>query len=377
MPRKAAPPVAPEFTNTREFISRYVIAPDEELDVLTMWAIGTHTFSPMCQWPATYPYLYVTGPAGCGKSTLCSDVLGTICRRHNLATGATGATLFRMLGEYNEETGEIDNYAPTLFMDEIDATFSGNKDESLRLSLNVGYKRSGSTIPRATGKTTIDFPVYGPKILAGIDNGHLPETVSTRAFRISLERHTADELEAAGVQEFYSWDADEVRDELQEQLSQWAKDNSTVLREYRPARPAGMNARHWEMGRSLVQLAHAMNIEARIVTSLLTVLDRRPSVPEWKIDLYRAISDLYDEAGSDRLTSAQILARLTERAIIIPGQSAKGLSLVLAEDGVASTLVHLPGGHPGIPESGQNKQRGYFKHAFDGAFFRYLFTEED
>lgn len=366
--------VAPEFIAAREFIARYVILPDEELDLLAVWAIGTHTFSPMCQWPATYPYVYATGPAGSGKSTLCADVMGVLCRRHSLATGATGPTLFRMLGEFNEETGLIDNFAPTLFMDEIDATFSGTKDESLRLSLNVGFRKSGSTIPRASGKTSIDFPVYGPKILAGIDNGCLPDTVLSRSFRFMLDRHTADELEAAGIREFYSWDADELRDDLQNMFLSWAQKHSMVLRDYRPFRPPGMNARHWEMGRSLVQLAEPLGIEDRITASLLAVIDRKPRVADWKRDLYQSISDLFDELGTDRLAGKRVRARIAEQGIALPGT----LSAALIEEGITTgKLVSFPKGHPDVPEDGQNKQRGYTKHQFDTAFSRYLFTEED
>src|ERR1700739_3282245 len=92
---------SPEFVRVREFIARFSVVDPAELDLIAVWAIGTWCFSPACTWPATYPYLYVTGPAGSGKSVLCSDSLGSLCRRHASATGATGATLFRMLGEFN------------------------------------------------------------------------------------------------------------------------------------------------------------------------------------------------------------------------------------------------------------------------------------
>jgi Protein of unknown function (DUF3631) len=382
--------VASEFTRTREFIGRYSSIESEELDLIAVWAMGTWCFSPACQWPATFPYLYITGGAGSGKSVLGNDALGSVCRRHTVATGATGPTLFRMLGRYDEETGAIENYAPTLMLDEIDATFSGQKDEPLRQGLNVGYKRSGSTIPRSAGKTTIDFPVYGPKVMMGIENGHLPETVLTRSIRIDLHKKTETQLREAGIQEFYSWDVEDEAAELQEQLAAWAKRESMVLRDYRPNAPAGLSARQWEIGRTLVQLAHAIGNEDRIVKSLIAVLNRRPQRPDAKVALYRAIVDVFEAMPAehaDRITSRQILAKLKEEGIRVPGESLKGLANVLSEDGVHSAdPIRLRPGHPGIPEEAIREtadpskarfvQRGYFRHWFDEAIVRYLEDDE-
>jgi hypothetical protein len=365
--------ISPEFFRTRDFIGRYSVLDDDMLDVATVWAMGTWTFSPACQWPATYPYLYVTGPAGSGKTVLGQDSLGSVCRNHTSATGATGSTLFRMLGVENEETHEVENMAPTLFLDEIDTTYSGARDADLQRALDVGYKR-GATIPRSAGKSFVAFPVYGPKLLMGIDNGHLPQPLLQRCIRLEMQKQTRDQLTAAGVEEFYIFDVEDEAAELQEQLANWAKANSDILREYRPTPPEGLTARQWEISRSLVQLAKAIGIEARFVKSLLSVLTRNPERPDRKVELYRAIWELFSDLDIDRATGVQILAKLTEKSVNVPGQSGKGLAGVLSEDGVPATLIHLPVGHPGKvhPDKRFEKQRGYFRHSFDGPFVRYL-----
>lgn len=373
--RKAEKP-CPEFDRTREFIGRYSVLAPEELDIITTWAMGTWTFSPMCQWPATFPYLYVTGPAGSGKTVLGQDSLGSVCRQWASAAGATGPTLFRMLGREDEETGEIENYAPTLFMDEIDATFSGSKDEPLRLSLNVGYKR-GATIPRAAGKTTIAFPVYGPKILGGIDNGHLPETVTQRSIRIEIEKRTQDELEAAGIQPFYTFDIEDESAEIQQMLSDWAKVHSMVLRDYRPAAPKGLTARQWEISRSLVQLAHAIGIENRVIKSLVTVFNRKRGQENAKQRLYMAVAELANETGASKLTTKMILAKLAEKGIGVPGNSGKGLSSVLKQDGITPRYLFID--KPDMPGyvEGKTTHRGYQRFQFDQAFVDFLPEEDD
>jgi hypothetical protein len=379
-------PVSLAFTRVHKFIGTYSALDPDDQNIAAVWAMGTWCFSPACKWPATFPYLYVTGAAGSGKSIFGMDVMRCLCRHHQVATGATGATLFRMLGRFDEETGIIENDAPTLAVDEIDSTFAGAKDEDLRRSLNVGYKQSGSTIPRSMGKTTIDFPVYGPKILLGIDNGHLPETVVTRAVRIDLRKHTSDELGAMGVQEMYSWEVDDEATDIQQMLSDWAKANSMVLRDYRPEKPEGLTGRQWEIGRTLLQLAHAIGNEAAIRKSLVTILNRAPVTGP--AALYTAVFHLFNETGLKTLTTNQILDRLTQEGIAVPGQSGTGLSKVLAEEGIAPRLLRLPEGHPGIPDrvlrqSKRNKhnqpsniQRGYQLLDFDRAFAKHVIIEQ-
>lgn len=376
MPQSRKPKIAPEFTRTRDFISRYSVLDPDELNLVTVWAMGTWCFSPACQWPATYPYLYITGRAGSGKTVLGQDSLGSVCRNWQSATGATGPTLFRMLGLEDEETGDIVNLAPTLAMDEIDATFSGQKDEPLRQGLNVGYKR-GATIPRASGKGAIAFPVYGPKLMMGIDNGHLPETVTQRSIRIELAKQTQEQLVAAGVEEFYIFDVEEEVAELQQQLSDWAKRESMVLKDYRPARVPGISARQWEIGRSLIQLAHAIGNEAEIIKSLVTIMTRNPERPDRKVTLYRAIQDLFTQLDEDRLTTNQILAKLKDEGVNVPGNSGAGLASVLSEDGVGRTqVIRLPKSHPAFdPE--KETYRGYYLHMFDGPFALYLIDHND
>lgn len=376
MPRTIKnPETSPVFTETRDFIARYSAIDEHYLNVAAVWVMGTWCFSPSTTWPATFPYLYVTGAAGSGKTVLCQDALGSLVRNFTIATGTTGATLFRMLGTENEETGEIENHAPTLFLDEIDATYAGNKDESHRLSLNVGYKMGGS-IPRSSGKTAIQFPVYGPKMLAGIDNGHLPETVAQRSIRINVERRTADELAAAGIQEFYVFETEDEAAEIQQRLSTWAKVNSSVLREYKPARPAGLSARQWEITRSLVQLAHAIGNEAEIVQSLAVVMERHAPAQDAKITLYQAILSLFTDLDTDRLTTNQILGRLRAENVQVPGNNGKGLGAMLAKDGAKGRVIRFPDGTPGVrPEVGT--ARGYFRYEFDQPFAKYLGVSAD
>ena len=373
----------PVFLKNREIITRYIGVRDDEADILAVWAMGSHCFSPEATWPATWPYLYITGPAGSGKTVLGQDIMGMIGRQWKSATGATGSTLFRMLGREDEETGEIENYAPILCMDEIDTTFSGAKDEDLRRALNAGYKR-GATIPRSAGKGNIDFPIYGPKLIMGIDNGHLPETVTQRSVRIELEKMTQDEKAEKGIQDFFIFDVEIETDEVQQMNHDWARENSIVLREYRPQFPQGLTARQWEIARSIVQLASRMGpgMEARITAALISVFNRKRGQESAKQRLYVAINELFETSGSKKLPTAAIMAHLASKGIGVPGNSGKGLASILSQDGIQPRSLFID--DPSNPfykvgDDGKVKytHRGYHRYQFDQAFVDYLPDDSD
>lgn len=367
--------VAPEFERTRDYIRRYCLLGEDELDIVTVWAMGTWAFSPMATNPATYPYLYITAAKGSGKTVLGQDVLGSICRNHQATVGITGPGVFRIIGSVDDDTNEVVNMAPTLALDEIDATYSGAKDEQLRQMLNAGYKR-GATVPRAFGKVTINFPVYCPKILMGIDNGHLPDTVTDRSIRIDMHRATSEQM--SQIEAFYSFDIEEEAAELSAELHNWAVDHSSCLREYRPEPIEGLQPRQWEISRSLVQLASEIGNEKRIREALYRLLTKNPERPTGKVALYRSIFNLFTSTDSDRVTTQQILKALSADGVHVPGDSGKGLSAVLGEDGISPDLIRFPTDHPGIVgetammESKSPVQRGYYFHKFDNAFARYL-----
>lgn len=374
MPRSIKSNPCKEFQTNLDFLNRFSICPPEEADIVTVWNMGSWCFSPMCQWPATWPLLYITAPFGGGKTVLGQDVCGCLGRDWRSATGATGSTLFRMLGREDEETGEIENLAPMLCVDEIDTTFAGSKDPDLQRAINVKYKR-GATIPRSAGKSYIDFPVYGPLVMMGMDNGHLPDSVIQRAIRIELEKKSQQEKEDAGVEDFLIFDVEDEAAEIQQMNSDWAKKHSMVFRDYRPKAPKGLTARQWEIGRSIVQLAHAMGpgMEARITKSLVTVFNRKRGQEDAKQRLYVAINELFESTGAPKIRSRDILAHLREKGIGVSGNSTTGLGHLLARDGIQPKSVWIVDeDHP----DGKS-HRGYQRYQFDQAFVDFLPHDDD
>lgn len=346
------------FTRTRCYLRRFVELSDMAADVVTIWIMHTWLFSPACEQPATTPYLYIAAPKGSGKTVLGQDVMGSICRNHLSTVGITGAGVARIVGGFAEDN--VDDEAPvssmpTLAIDEIDALYSGSKDEMLRMMLNAGYRR-GASIPRVVGTETIMLQVYCPKILMGIDNGHLPDTILDRSIRISLHQ-------ARPQEPFYNFETEDEAAELSEELAQWAKDHSQEIRDYRPSNDEDLKPRQFEIARTLYQVAHAVGNEKEIRAAILELFNEKHA-QDPRIRMYEVIRDLFAELETDRLTNGQILERLIQEGIGIPGDSAQGLARTMAKDGAKVGPIRFHQGPGGV-------QRGYYRNAFDEAFSRF------
>lgn len=228
------------------YITRYVaFSEPAQADVLALFVLHTHAF----QYARTTPYLYVTSAEKQSGKTRTLEVLETICRNATRADNLTSSVMFRL----------IEHLSPTLMVDEVDTIFSGAKNEELRGVLNSGYK-TGGFIYRAMGNPTGDdggivkFGTFSPKILAGIDNGQVPDTVLDRAIRINLHRKAPGQT----VEEFYAEDVEDIVSDLLADVEAWVGAQSDRLadRTERPARIDGIGDRANEISRPLLALAN-------------------------------------------------------------------------------------------------------------------------
>ena len=180
--------LADALAATETFYRRFVVfGRPEALVAVVLWT--AHTYA-MDAADAT-GYLAVTSAEkGSGKTRLmeCAGLLA--CGRPSIFIIPTASTIYRML-----------EAAPTtpLLLDELDAVFKDRSDkyEEVRAIINAGHRR-GATVPRTvtTGNRheVQFFPVFGPKLLAGI--GKMPDTIADRSIPIRmLKRKRSESVE--------------------------------------------------------------------------------------------------------------------------------------------------------------------------------------
>lgn len=325
----------------RSYIGQYVQTGTDESLALGLWVLHTWTFSPSLPNPYTTPYLYIHSAERRSGKTRLLEVLETIIRNPLRAADVTSPVLFRA----------IETLQPTILLDEVDAIWSGAKNEELRGVLNAGYKRGGSVLrvekfePRA-------FNVFGPKALAGIDNAMLPDTIRDRSIPIHLHRQKVGESTP-----FYSFDVADTAEDLVNEISDWAGDKYVKVSGIRPAPIDGISDRAWEIAMPLVSLSVAFGkmVERQTRNSLRTLLTVEETLSP-QAQLLADIREMFEELGTHTIPVNYILDKIGSN------WSGKLLANRLRPFGVAPSVVRHNG----------QVCRGYRKEDFADAWERYL-----
>ncbi len=161
------------------FRRHLVFTTDHEAPTLALWTAFTYVHE---QFDCC-PYIVVKSPQKrCGK-TLLLEVLEKLTNRPVLGGNMSAPTVFRL----------IDEYAPTLLIDEADSFVA--QDPELMGVLNTGHRKAGAftfrCVGEGTGMTTKAFSTWCPKVIAGI--GKLKDTLEDRAIPIQMRRKLTSE----------------------------------------------------------------------------------------------------------------------------------------------------------------------------------------
>lgn len=338
-----------------DFLRRYVVFADPEqaealaLWILHAWAIDAADVS---------PYIIVSAPERRAGKTRLRDVIASVVPRPwQLDAAPTEAVLFR----------KVNADRPTVLLDEADALFNGSRErvEPLRAILNAGHAR-GATVPRCVGDAheVVDFEVFAPKVLVGIDASRWPDTIRDRAIVIQLRR----KLRAEGVERFRRRDVEPIARRLRDHCQRWATpERIAALREAWPELPDELDDRAADGWEPLLAIADDASPEwaqrARdAARALAGVAD--PDTDSPRVRLLRDIAEVFH--GAERLHSEELAHRL--RTI---GDAPWGEDPQLTPARLADLLRPL-GIRPRQVRIGPVSRKGYEMAAFSDALARYV-----
>jgi putative DNA primase/helicase len=217
-------------------LKRHVYAPEEVIHAIVLWTF----LCDMAEDASILPIAGITSPTKrCGKTNLLI-CLARLCRKVLFASTISSAAVFRTIQEY----------MPTLFIDEADTFLPQN--EELRGVINAGHTK-GSYAIRCNQETNKPekFSTFCPKAIAMI--GVMPETIADRAINIRLERKPRSAhlvpVRKASVEEFI---------ELARQKRRWIIDNVALICKAKPKVLALLNDRAAENWEILSQIAEVL-----------------------------------------------------------------------------------------------------------------------
>jgi hypothetical protein len=285
------------------FVARFSVFPSEHCaPTLALWYAHTHAVE---QFYVTPRLVLDSAEPGSGKTRVL-EVAQYLVRAPEMTISATPAALFRLVS-----LGPI-----TILFDEVDAIFNpknGGSTEDLRGLLNAGYKRC-ATIARCVGDAknvkVERFPVYAPAALAGIAEA-MPATITTRAITIHMRRRRADEP----VEPFRERHVAREAHLLREHLASWIDSARPQLGDAQPDMPPGVTDRPAEIWEPLLAIADAAGrhwpTTARAACRHF-VLDAGVQITSRGVRLLADLRDLFLRRHTDRLSTAVILASLSE-----------------------------------------------------------------
>lgn len=282
------------------FIRSYVVLNDDQAVAVALWAVHAHA----AEAAEFTPYIVVTSAEKRSGKTLLLDLLGRIVPRPLAVANTSVAALFR----------SIEDEAPTLLFDEVDAVFTrngGDREQELRGVLNAGFRRGPlGTVLRTVGPTHTPkhFPVFCPKVLAGI--GELPDTITDRSIVIRMKRKASTEC----VQRMRSRDVAEPAGAMRSRLADLAARNVEGLTDTRPELPDALDDRAadiWEPLLAIADLAGPRwSARARAVALALSAGRDGDGAESWGVRLLADVRALFDDGGLDRLGSADLAREL-------------------------------------------------------------------
>lgn len=328
------------------FIKRFVFVPSDQA-ALALALYVVHSWAHDAAYAT--PYLYLHSPEKQSGKTRALEVLSLLVKNPMMAASLTDAVLFRA----------IEMFDPTLILDEVDTIFHGAKNESMRAVLNSGYRYSGH-VWRVVKGDPEKFNTYCCKILAGINNGALPDTIRDRAIPIRMRRKPKDHT----IEPFYLRDIRGSREleEILDGIERWVKKHHDALLRTRVRPQEEISDRQWEISEPLVVIAAIMEIEddAReaLVTLFETGAEQQGVSPAQQLLI--DIRDAFDVDRMPKISTRDLLERLSKAGN--KGINAKLLAVLLAPYGC----------HPKQMRAGNTVSRGYSREDFEPIWDSYL-----
>lgn len=303
--------------DVERFFRRFVVFPSDPADrldgvsqemtvgeaqaiVTALWIAHAHALD---AFHATPRLVFTSAEPESGKTTAL-EVAASLVPDPVLTGNVTAAALYRGI-----EAGMM----RVILVDEFDALYSGIKserNEDLRVIVNTGYRR-GSNAIRCVGRmqTPERFKTFAPVALAGIDNGHMPDTIASRCIFIRLKA----KLSREHVEPFIPSDYEHEAAQLRDRLTAWADGpaGSDALRGVKATGLERLNNRRQEIARPLQAIAQAAGPEwAERSRAALQILLAKRKTGSITVRLLRDLHRVFDNAKSDRLFTSEILSAL-------------------------------------------------------------------
>jgi hypothetical protein len=244
-PKPERPPAWPTawlLDSVERLLRRYVVFPSEH-EVVALAAFTLHTWA--LDAAMATPYVLIVSPEKRSGKTRLLEALELVAREPLRTSSISEAGLFQA----------VEKWRPTLLVDEVDRLFGSRSERSEAVSgvINAGNRRGAYVIRGSQDGEPVKFGTFSAKVLSGINNGKVPDTVTDRAIVVAMRRRGGDD---APVEDLFPGEMAETLEELRGRLDDWAAENMEALTAWRrKARISALDDRQQEAWDPLLAIA--------------------------------------------------------------------------------------------------------------------------
>jgi hypothetical protein len=357
--RRPAWPTAWLLDSVERLLRRYVVFPSEHeavalaLYVLHTWALDAAMAT---------PYVLVISPEKRSGKTRLLEALELVAREPLRTSSISEAGLFQA----------VEKWRPTLLIDEIDRLFGSRSERSEAVSgvINAGNRRGAYVIRGSQDGEPVRFGTFCPKVLSGINNGKVPDTVTDRAIVVAMRRRGGGD---GAVDDLFPGEMTETLAELRGRLDDWAAENMGALTAWRrKVRISALDDRRQEAWDQLLAIADLAGARwpqrAREAAEHIAGAAIDAGEENHGHALLVALRDVFEREGSP--LASKVICKALNDDEMLPfggyshgaGISARTLARLLRPYGITPRVVRVGAGTP----------RGYAEADFAEAWARYV-----
>jgi Protein of unknown function (DUF3631) len=331
----------------------YIVMPEPAFALIAVADLHTWLFDAA----ETTLYISLRAPERESGKTRGLEVSELTCRMPHRSEDVSPASLFRL----------VDQYRPTVLIDEVDTIFSGRDGDAaeLRRLLNGGYRLGGKATrveERKGERKVLTFSTYSPKRFAGI--GRLPDTIESRCIPINMKRKKRSEP----IKRFRQREVKERTAPVRQRLLELPDTKLVeVLRDARPELPDELTDRQQEGVEPLLAIAdyaggdwpqRAREAAVELLASAGAIEDSRG------VRLLGDCRTTFEDA--EALHSVDLVERLRNLEGSAWGEGDDFLTEIKL-----SNMLRAYGIAPHPIQMAKKQRRGYRKAQFEDAWDRY------
>jgi hypothetical protein len=271
-----------------DYVGRFIAYPSEAAKIAHVaWIAHTYLLD---SFYAT-PRLTILSPEKRSGKTRLLEITKLLAQNAKAMVSPSPSSLYTYI--------ELEEVTPSFLIDEVGRLLEKKEISDFIAIVEAGFQ-PGHTVPRVVldpVRKIENFKVYAPILMAGIDNGRMPDTILDRSITIRMKRNVGERLRYRSKKNGAEGLA------LGLKLSQWASGLLEKAANIEPVMPDELNDREQDKWEPLFIVGRLADLTVTDVTAVTAVTDDSGVTASWEERITKAALELSNEARETETAS--------------------------------------------------------------------------